>query len=196
MKHKLIVLEGIDGVGKTTMARLLQKSLSKLGIPVIVYEQYEKRGKGFNAIKPFIKKETPIDASILFYAASAVYKSHLIGTLLKKTWVICDRYAYSTFAYHRIRGANKSLVDSLEKLPIRQPDFHFLIKVKERIRMQRARTKKMPTFQDLQPKRKGNLIAKMEGALERFKPIVIDNSSNNVHATVQKVLRIIITRRQ
>lgn len=78
MKHKLIVLEGIDGVGKTTIARLLKEALTRRGIPAMVYEEHEKRDAGFNVLKPFVRKNAPIEASFFFYLASAIYKSQEI----------------------------------------------------------------------------------------------------------------------
>ena len=46
-KNKLIVFEGIDGVGKTTIALELKKVLKRKGVPVIFYEDYESKHSGF-----------------------------------------------------------------------------------------------------------------------------------------------------
>ena len=62
------------------------------------YEDYERSDVGFNILKPFIKKNTPIDSSLFFYLASAINKSAMIEKLLKQSWVIADRDVYSTFA--------------------------------------------------------------------------------------------------
>ncbi len=188
MKHKLIVLEGIDGVGKTTIAHLLKQALSERGIRTVLYEDSEKRNEGFNVIKPFIKREVSVAASFFFYIASAIYKSGQIEVLLEKGWVICDRYIYSTFAHHKVRGADLSLVSHLPKLPIRLPDFHFLVKAREDVRMERAQVRKGRTPQDLIPKKKGSLIEKMEQALEQFKPIIVDNTDPDPHVAVSKIM--------
>lgn len=67
MNGKLIVLEGIDGVGKTTISKILQKELLKNDIPTIRYEEHENKNKGFNKIKPFVKRGVSINSSLLFY---------------------------------------------------------------------------------------------------------------------------------
>lgn len=105
MKGKLVVFEGIDGVGKSALCRALCDQLrTQKGIPAVVFEDVEDRRSGFNLIKPFIKEQVPATGSFLFYLASAIYKSVLIEKLLRTSWVICDRYIYSTLAYHHTRG--------------------------------------------------------------------------------------------
>lgn len=194
MTGKLIVLEGIDGVGKTTIAKLLKKELLKRGIRAVLYEKQEKPAEGFNVIKPFIKRKVPINASLLFSVASSIYKSAEIEKLLKKHWVICDRYIYSTFAYHRTRGADMSLLAQARKLPVRAPDFLFLLKVREDVRMRRMRMKKNRTPADMLPKKKGSIAARMEKALEAFKPIIVDNTRPYPYALVQEMVEMIFSR--
>ena len=176
MKNKLIAFEGIDGVGKTTLSKLLRDRLVKQGFKIVRYEDIEEKNSGFNQIKPFIKTQTPINSSLLFYIASAIYKSQQIEKLLKHNWVICDRYIYSTFAYHKIRKADMSLMRDMKKLPIQLPDFLFLIKVNDDIRLKRTKFRSNNNAYDFKIKTNKNLIGKMEKELERFKPIIIDNS--------------------
>ena len=144
MKNKLIVFEGIDGVGKTTLCQLLERELRKRGIPVIRYESIESKKRGYNVLKPFIKKKTGIYASFLFYLSSAIYKSQTVERLLKTSWVLCDRYVYSTIGYHIARGVRVESV-RFKKLPIREPDLTFCVVVKESIRRARILKKRIKT---------------------------------------------------
>ncbi|MFH1543175.1 MAG: dTMP kinase [Patescibacteria group bacterium] len=141
MKNKLIVLEGIDGVGKTRLAKALVQELRKKKHPAVRYESLENKIKGFNRLKSFIKSDVSPDSSLLFYLASAIHKSENIKKLLKRRWVICDRYLYSTLASHKVRGANISLIN-WRKLPIIKPDYLFLIVVKDEIRLARVKKRK------------------------------------------------------
>ena len=50
-KNKLIVFEGIDRVGKTTIALELKKVL-KGRVYQLSYEDYESKHSGFNSLKP------------------------------------------------------------------------------------------------------------------------------------------------
>lgn len=193
MKNKLVVFEGIDGVGKTTLSILLRDELIDQGRKAIRYEDIEKKDHGFNLIKQFIKAQVPIDSSLLFYIASAIYKSRQIEKLLKHNWVICDRYIYSTFAYHKIRNADISLIPDIKKMPVRLPDFLFLIKVNEKIRLKRAKARSASHPDDFKIKTNKNLVGKMEKEIEGFKPIIIDNSYSTPADVIKKIYKILIT---
>jgi|GEM_PF-1498187 len=190
MKNKLIVFEGIDGVGKTKLSKLLTKELLKNRIECVRYEDYEK-DIGFNLIKSFVKEECEIDASLFFYLASSIHKSKIIKQLLRKKWVICDRYVYSALAYHKIRGASMSLICDPKKLPVVPPDFFFLVKVDEKIRLERVKNRKDSTVYDLKTKKKNNLVGEMEAELERFKPIIAYNTDHNVRKIVKEIFELI-----
>ena len=45
MKNKLVVFEGIDGVGKTTLSGLLRDKLVQHGIKAVRYEDIENKKK-------------------------------------------------------------------------------------------------------------------------------------------------------
>lgn len=172
-KNKLIVFEGIDGVGKTTVATAIKKLLRKRGIPAILYESYEKKYPYFNKLKSFIKT-TPINASYLFYLSSSIYKSYIIKKLLKKTWIICDRYFYSTIARHMAEGSTVKI--DMDSLQILKPDHAFLLTTQENIRRKRVKYKKHITTSDLVPKISGNFPYKMEKLLKKMDLTEIDNS--------------------
>jgi len=142
-------------------------------------------------IKPFIRTQVPVNSSLLFYIASAIYKSKQIEKLLKKSWVICDRYIYSTLAYHKIRKADLSLICDIKKLPIRQPDFFFLIKVNDDIRLQRIKTRSVNNAYDFKKKTNKNFVGKMEQEFEKFCPIIIDNSHSTFAEIVEKIFKIV-----
>lgn len=192
MQNKLIVFEGIDGVGKTTICKELKKELKKRRIRAVVYEDYEQKNQGFNILKPFIKQAAglSIDTSLLFYLSSAVYKSEIIKKLLRKQWVICDRYIYSTIAYHKIMGCSKSILPNLNKFPIIKPNFCFLIMVNDKIRLSRVKERAVITKSDRMPNKKGTYANKMETELKKFSLIRIINNSQldkTVHLIIKKI---------
>jgi dTMP kinase len=184
--NKLIVLEGIDGVGKTTIAHELKKILKKKGIPVILYEDYEIKHTNFNVLKPLVKK-MPIVGSHLFYLSSAIYKSQVISKLLKEKWVICDRYYFSSVAYHKTNGSNLE-VSSLNDILL--PDYGFLLTVDESIRRKRIMQKTHITKSDLIPKKPGLTPYVMENYLKEMNLIEIDNSIS-IKETLQTIIEII-----
>lgn len=180
--NKLIVLEGIDGVGKTTIALELKKFIKKRGLPVIIFEDYEKKHPGFNSLKPLVKN-IPITGSHFFYIASSIYKSEIIKKLLKKYWVICDRYFYSTNAYHKTKGSNLKITELSDLI---KPDYAFLLTLDEKIRQKRVQQKSIITKQDLISKTKGALPFNMEKRLKNMKLKEIDNSTS-LEDTMKKI---------
>lgn len=142
-------------------------------------------------IKPFIKKETTIDSSLFFYIASSIHKSSIIRKLLKTSWVLCDRYIYSTLAFHKVRGAQMDLLPPLEKMPIIIPDHAFLITAADGARLERTKTRGNFTADDLLPKKEGNIVDKTEGVLRQFGLRIVDNSRNGVHNALQMVVETI-----
>lgn len=191
MKNMLIVFEGIDGVGKTSISKGLCEALINVGVPCLRYEDYEKKEEGFNVIKPFINEKTPIDASLFFFIASAIYKSQEIEKLLQNQWVICDRYVYSTLAYNQARGADTSLVASLEKLPIIKPDYYFLICTDESVRIKRLAEKQDVELIDFEPKSPGSFFDQVEQNFLKYKPIVLDNSESGIDIIIKRVFSIV-----
>ena len=186
-KNKLIVFEGIDGVGKTTIALELKKVFKREGLPVIFYEDYEQKHPGFNALKPLVKT-IPVTGSHLFYLASAIYKSQVIKKLLKKHWVICDRYFYSSIAHHKARGSNLKMGRLKDLL---KPDYAFLLTLDETTRQKRVKQKEKITKSDLVFKKQRSFPCRMENFLKKMDLINIDNSTS-IKETVTKISSLIL----
>lgn len=192
MKNKLIVFEGIDGVGKTSLAKELKIELFSKGIFSVLYEDIEDGETGFNLIKPFVKSSTSIDSSLFFYLSSAIYKSSKIEELLKKSWVICDRYVFSTLAYHYARGARRGSCANIFDLPIKAPDYYFLIEADEQRRLERVKMRLNSSASDFIEKKDNNEVYLMEKELELFKPIIIENSGDGLNHALKKIIEIIL----
>ena len=103
----LIAIEGTDGCGKSTAARLLVDLLHERGIHVATYDFpiYEEsqfgpllsrflRG-GFEHIGP----AEPWFVAMLFAGNRAEMSSRLRSDLASGRFVVCDRYSYSNIAF-------------------------------------------------------------------------------------------------
>lgn len=191
MKNKLVVFEGIDGSGKSSTSRLLKDELLAKGISAVCFEDIEDKNNGFNKLKKFIKSEATIESSLFFYIASSIYKSKLIKELLKTQWVICDRYVFSTIAYHLAKGINPKLIPYLNKTSILLPDHFILLKTEETVRLKRLKTRPDTTSEDLTPKTPGSFFDQMEQSFESYKPTIIDNTNINIHETIDQILKIL-----
>ena len=103
-KGFFITLEGIDGTGKTTQARLLAENLKQRGFPVLL-----TREPGGTLLAERIRtillelgeeKPVPLAELLLYGAARAQHVAKIINPALAAgTIVICERFSDSTLAY-------------------------------------------------------------------------------------------------
>ena len=127
---KLIIVEGIDGSGKSTQLLLLHKWLESKGHKVFFTEwnsselvkDTTKRGKKNKSL-------TPTTFSLLHATDFASRLYHEILPPLKAGMlVLADRYMYTAFARDVVRGVSVEWVRKLYSFAIR-PDMAFYFKV-------------------------------------------------------------------
>lgn len=127
---KLIVVEGIDGSGKSTQISLLSQWLRGRGLAVSFSEwnssplvkETTRRGK---------KKEmfTPQTFSLIHATDFADRFERYILPLLKAGAVVCaDRYTYTAFARDSVRGVSGSWVRNLYRFAV-EPNLAFYFRV-------------------------------------------------------------------
>jgi dTMP kinase len=126
----LIVVEGIDGSGKTTQLGLLAKWLASAGQPVVVTEWNSstlvkaatKAGKKKNLL-------TPTTFSLLHatdFADRLLYK--IVPPLKAGMTVLADRYTYTAFARDVARGVDRQWVRDLYGFAVK-PDLALYFRV-------------------------------------------------------------------
>src|SRR5690348_6497247 len=130
LKGKLIVVEGIDGSGKSTQLSLLSHWLRNQGYAVAFSEwnssplvrETTRRGK---------KKEmfTPTTFSLIHATDFADRMESYIIPLVKSGAIVCaDRYAYTAFARDVARGVSRSWVRNLYRFAM-HPNLAFYFRV-------------------------------------------------------------------
>jgi dTMP kinase len=127
---KLIVVEGIDGSGKSTQADLLQKWLSSLGVSVF-YTEWNSSPLVKAATKMGKKKNllTPTTFSLLHatdFADRFIYQ--ILPPLKAGMIVVADRYTFTAFARDTARGVHPEWVREVYNFAVR-PDVTFYFKV-------------------------------------------------------------------
>lgn len=113
MTGKFIALEGGEGAGKSTQARLLAEALRERGLEVVTTR--EPGGTpGAEAIRALLLSTDGPGwgaraEAVLFAAARADHVERLIRPALARgAWVVCDRYLDSSRAY---QGGGSGLSD-------------------------------------------------------------------------------------
>jgi dTMP kinase len=108
---RFITLEGGEGAGKSTQARRLAAALEARGITVLVTRE-PGGSPGAEEVRKLMVEGEPgrwdaITETLLAYAARADHVARAIGpALVAGSWVVCDRFSDSTFAY---QGAGRGL---------------------------------------------------------------------------------------
>jgi dTMP kinase len=103
-----IVLEGIDGSGKTTQCRLLAEWLRGQGVPLIATAEPGGTPLGLRVRSLLLDGSdaiSPLAELFLFQASRAQLLEQLIRPALAAGQVVlCDRYTLSTIAYQGYAG--------------------------------------------------------------------------------------------
>lgn len=119
---KFITLEGGEGAGKSTCLAYVCSLLEAQGIPYI--QTREPGGTPFaEEIRNLLlsKRSESVDETaellMMFAARSQHLNTRIKPALAAGTWVICDRFTDSTFAYQgAARGLDKEKIALLETL--------------------------------------------------------------------------------
>lgn len=117
-KNMFIVLEGLDGSGKTTI-------INKIIQPILPATTVYTREPGGTVISEKIRDLimntypneilSPLSELLLFYASRAQHLTSLINpALMNGLNVVCDRFHWSTIAYQN--GGNRMNLDLLENI--------------------------------------------------------------------------------
>ena len=143
MRGKFIVIEGIDGCGKTTQIDEITKWLPKSGLIEKNSKLITTREPGGSLLGKKLrkiilddnKKNKPSSlAELLLYSADrAEHVSKIIAPALKNNdWVISDRFSDSTLAYQGYgRNINLDIIKSLESIVCQgeYPDLTFFLEI-------------------------------------------------------------------
>ena len=127
---KLIIVEGVDGSGKSTQVRLLEKWLRYIGIPVF-FTEWNSSEQVKEIISKGKKKNllTPTTFSLLHATDFAARYERNIFPLLRAGYVVlADRYIYTAFARDVVRGCNPEWVRHVYGLAVK-PDIAFYFRV-------------------------------------------------------------------
>ncbi len=136
MRGKLIVIEGIDGAGKTTIAKYVVDLMISKGIKAIytrepydsqIIKLLESKGKELGAVM-----EALLLAADRYLHIHEVIRPHLEAGY----YVICDRYHYSSLAYQGARGADVNWIKTINFFVIK-PDISIYLDVSPEVGLSR-----------------------------------------------------------
>ncbi|CAL4321858.1 Thymidylate kinase [Buchnera aphidicola (Symydobius americanus)] len=147
MNSKFIVVEGIDGSGKTSVCQTIKKILKKNGIKKIIIVHDPGGTVISEKIRKIIKNSYQNEyihhktILLLFYAARIQLIENIIKPALKnKTWIISDRHDLSSLTYQGGGfGIKKNIIMKLKKMMIGNfyPDLTIYLDILPKFGLQR-----------------------------------------------------------
>jgi dTMP kinase len=138
----LIVVEGIDGTGKTTLAHNIYSRLKRRGIPAIfTFEPTDGVwGKKLRHSFSAPARLTPEKELELFDRDREEHVQNIIRPSLRQGKVIvCDRYYFSTMAYQGARGLDPQAIRKTNESFAPVPDLLILLELDPQRAIKRIR---------------------------------------------------------
>jgi dTMP kinase len=118
---RLIVVEGADGIGKSTQIALLRAELAGLGREIVAYDFPNKRGTPIGElIGGFLGgrfgEVAPEFLSLAFAVDRLAERERMRADLARGAIVLCDRYVASNIAYQSAKIDDPARRDELHAL--------------------------------------------------------------------------------
>ncbi len=206
-KARLITVEGIEGVGKSTHLGFIHDWLKAQGVKVLI-----TREPGGTPLAERIR-ELLLDASneqlpavselLLMFAARASHVEHVIRPALAAgTWVLCDRFTDASYAY---QGGGRKLpmqhIAMLERWVLRglKPDLTLLLDAPVQVGIRRMRGRGQRDRFELEHKVFFERVRRAYRARARREPLRIgliraDGDMQDVRRQIMKVLQARLAR--
>lgn len=150
MSALFVTFEGIEGAGKTTLARRLFARLQQEGVSAwLTQEPWEPRLRQLLLEQGDLQREEEL---LLFLADRAIHTRHIRRALAEGRTVLCDRYADSTLVYQGYaRGIEIDWVRQLNRFATGglQPARTYLLDLPVEIGLQRQRERNRIGAEDL-----------------------------------------------
>ena len=128
MKGKLIVIEGIDGSGKSTCAKNLSEKLNSINIKTIYTFEPTHSHYGAKLRDGMLSEDLDAEEELsLFVKDRKEHIEYMIKPALEEGYfVILDRYFYSSIAYQGAKGIDINRIIDIHKDFIIKPDIVFV----------------------------------------------------------------------
>ncbi|MFZ1100667.1 MAG: dTMP kinase [Steroidobacteraceae bacterium] len=148
-RGRLVTLEGIEGAGKSTVAKFIAAWLARRSIATRLTR--EPGGTPLaEALRRIVLERggepmSAVSETLLMFAARGLHLENLVRPALERgEWVICDRFTDATRAYQGSgRGVDPQLIETLARAVHGElsPDCTLLLDLPVSVGLARARTR-------------------------------------------------------
>jgi dTMP kinase len=188
-----LVIDGIDGSGKTTHSKMLYYSLKKKGFDVEYTMEPSNSIVGrFIRSEVVSKKKLSPEVEALLFAADRFehLKNEIIPWLDKGKVVVCDRYVYASIVYQGVQNVDIKWIESLNHFAL-EPDLAIYLDVAPEIGLERIKREKS-IFENLEFQKRIrknylNLVEKGHLTLVDSNKNIVEVNSEILTLTIQLI---------
>lgn len=146
---RFITLEGIEGAGKSTVARFAREWLTSHGRTVVLTREPGGTPLAERVRQLVLDRQgepiTPVTETLLMFAARGLHIENLIRPALARgEWVLCDRFTDATRAYQGGgRGVSREWIEVLASSVQRglEPELTLLLDLPVTVGLERVRAR-------------------------------------------------------
>lgn len=178
-RHPFIVLEGLSGCGKSTIAARLA---AETGATLV-----KTPGPPFDRCRDLIDVAATPTARYCFYLAGLAAAATPIRDMLPTSAVICDRWLATTHAWHALLGVN--VLDDYGHLTLPEPDLAVLVLCDEHVR--RIRLNRRGRSHNDRLEAEGDREEELLRGYRAWGLTEIDNSSEDPHDAVNAIVALL-----
>lgn len=126
---RLVVIEGADGAGKSTLQRTLAALLQQQGIDVVQSREptYGPHGMALREAAKIQRLAPELELELLLKDRSAHVAELILPALARGAWVILDRYYFSTIAYQGAAGLDTEHLYAVNEAFAPPPDLLLIL---------------------------------------------------------------------
>lgn len=201
-RGKFIALEGGEGVGKTTQARLLGAWLAEQGIRSVITRE-PGGSPGAEVIRQLFlgtrNWDTLTEVHLLMAARRDHLRTHIIPNLEAGIWVICDRFELSTLVYQGyMRGGDYWPIHQMNHVVCGGiiPNLYVVLDAPVRLAMERIRLRqthhnRFDAVDEVEHTSARRGFAELAGVMYPGASVVIDASADKltVHRTIKNIVQ-------
>ncbi len=184
----IIAIEGIDGAGKTTLAKKLKEWLENLGKEVIIIKEPGESEWG----KKVKRGAKSVDEELYLFIKDREInvKEKIIPSLKKGKIVIMDRYYYSNMAYQGAKGIDIDVIRNMNETIAPKPDIVILLDCDPEICIDRVKKRgKTSRFEEVNYLRK--VRDKFLEIAKKDKKVKIVNAEKSIDEVFKEAKKIV-----
>ena len=179
-KNVFISLEGVDGTGKTSVAKILAADGT--------FQYYKSPNGAFSQLRAEVDFHAMPIERYCFYRLATQFDSSRIAEMLTSGPVVCDRYIASTAAYHFAMDARIKNIHTTEN--ILQPDYSFLLGSRPEIRDKRL-CERAVKLSDAKIEKDSTFLDRVAEIFMSFGLIYLDTSDTTAEETASTIRQIV-----